>query len=112
MYDPSKLLLPGYWFELSADERAAAYNGVGPEYFPGWLRGVLDAIYWWASDPVSVHDVEYSYSKTRLLADLRLLANCLLRSRCHPRRITLSLLAFAGVVLFGRRAWREGHNIK
>lgn len=112
MYDPgSRLFLPEYWFRLSNDAKIAAYNGVGPEFFPDWLRGILDTIYYWASDPVGVHDVEYNYSRSRIMADLRLLANCLLNSRGKIRRIVLSLIAFAGVALFGRRAWKEGHII-
>ena len=112
MYDPgNKLFLPEYWFELSNDARIAAYNGVGPEFFPGWIRDLLDTIYHWASDPVSVHDVEYTYGKCRIMADLRLLGNCLLNSRGIPRRVVLSIVAFVGVALFGRRAWKEGHKI-
>jgi len=112
MYDPgNKLFLPEYWFELSNDARIAAYNGVGPEFFPGWIRDLLDTIYHWASDPVSVHDVEYTYGKCRIMADLRLLGNCLLNSRGIPRRVVLSIVAFVGVALFGHRAWKEGHKI-
>ncbi len=112
MYDPgSRLFIPGYWFELSNEDKIAAYNGVGPEFFPSRVRELLDMIYYWASDPVGVHDVEYSYGKCRIMADLRFLANCLLNSRGKLRRIVLSLIAFFGVALFGGRAWKEGHKI-
>jgi len=111
MYDPaSRLFLPEYWFELSNDERILAYNGTGPDFLPGWVRGALDMVFHWASDPVRVHDVEYAYGHSKIMADLRLLANCLLNSRGKIRRISLSLVAYIGVAFFGRRAWEEAQK--
>jgi hypothetical protein len=112
MYDPaSKMFLPPNWGEITPEDRLAAYNGVGPDFLPEWLQRVLDTIYWWASDPVSVHDVEYTYGSSRIMADLRMLANCLLNSKGNPRRVVMSFVAYISLVLFGRRAWREGHKI-
>lgn len=111
MYDPaSRLFLPEYWFSLSNDERIGAYNGTGPESLPGYVRAILDNIYFWAYDPVRVHDVEYSYGRSKMMADLRLLANCLLNSRGKIRRIVLSFAAYIGVAVFGRRAWQEAQK--
>lgn len=109
-YDQEKkLLMPGFWYELTDEEKAKVYNGTGPDYFPGWLRGLLDVVFWWAADPVMLHDVEYAYGASKLLADLRLLANCLLRGGWKVYRVGLSLVVFLSVVLFGRPAWRAGH---
>lgn len=110
-YDPAmKMILPAYWYTLTFDERISVYNGTGPDYFPGWIRDYLDAIFWWAADPVLAHDVEYSYGTSKIMADIRLLINCFLRCDMKPRRIIMSLIAYLGVMLFGRKAWRAGHT--
>ena len=105
-----KVFIPEWWCSLPHESKVAVYNGTGPDFFPGWIRDLLDTIYHWASDPVSVHDVEYNYSSCRIMADLRLLANCILCGGLAPRRVVLSAVAFAAVLFFGWRAWKEGHN--
>ena len=109
-YDTAlNLVLPSWWHTVSAEDKHKACNGVGPDYFPAWLRDLLDKVFWWAADPVMVHDVEYVHGVSKIMADLRLLANCIIQSNGHPRRIVMGLIAYLGVSLFGWRAWREGH---
>ena len=110
-YDTAlNLVLPSWWHTVSAEDKHKACNGVGPDFFPGWIRDLLDRVFFWAADGVLVHDVEYAYGESKIMADLRLLGNCLLNSRGIPRRVVLSIVAFVGVALFGRRAWQEGHK--
>lgn len=109
-YSPSKkIYLPEVWDTLTYDQIIAVYNGVGPDFFPAWIRRVLDVIYWWAADTVMTHDVEYTYGTSKIMADLRLLVNCIIQSNGHPRRMVMGLIAYLGVSLFGWRAWGEGH---
>lgn len=106
---PIKLFLPPGWSSITPEQKAAAYNGVGPETFPSWLRKLLDLIFHWGLPAIDIHDVEYTYGRSRLGADLRLLGNLLLCAWPAPRRIILALLAVLGVLLFGSRAWVAGH---
>lgn len=106
---PIKLFLPPGWSSITPEQKAAAYNGVGPEAFPAWLRNLFDFIFHWGLPAIDIHDVEYSYGRSRLGADLRLLGNLLLCAWPAPRRIILALLAVLGVLLFGSRAWVAGH---
>lgn len=105
-----KLFLPGWWHDLPYEKKIAVYNGAGPDYFPAWSRDLLDKVFWWAADPVMGHDVEYVYGVSKIMADLRLLANCLLRSGLDPKKVALSAVVYASVALFGRKAWKEGHK--
>lgn len=109
-YDTAlNLVLPSWWHTVSAEDKHKACNGVGPDYFPAWLRDLLDKVFWWAADPVMAHDVEYVHGVSKIMADLRLLINCLLQSRLKPGRVVQSVIVFLSVVLFGRPAWRAGH---
>lgn len=104
------LFVPHYWDRLSDGDRLAVYNGVGPQFFPKPLRELLDVIFWWGSDAILVHDVEYAYSASRLMADIRLLVNLLSSCNWRPWRIVQSITAFLGVLCFGKRAWNEGRQ--
>lgn len=104
-----KVFIPEWWCSLPHESKVAVYNGTGPDFFPGWIRDLLDRVFFWAADGVLVHDVEYAYGESKIMADLRLLANCIIQSNGHPRRIVMGLIAYLGVSLFGWRAWREGH---
>ena len=44
------------------EELCRIYNGIGPEYFPGWLRTVLDALHPSLAPVALIHDVEWSES--------------------------------------------------
>ena len=105
-----KLFLPDWWYDLPPEAKMAVYNGAGPDYFPVWLRDLLDKVFWWASDAVMVHDVEYTHGTGKIMADWRLFANCILCSSLTLRRVALSAVVYASVALFGRKAWKEGHN--
>ena len=105
-----KVFIPEWWCSLPHESKVAVYNGTGPDFFPGWIRDLLDRVFFWAADGVLVHDVEYAYGESKIMADLRLLANCILCGGLAPRRVALSAVAFAAVLFFGRRAWKEGHN--
>lgn len=38
-YDTAlNLVLPSWWHTVSAEDKHKACNGVGPDYFPAWLR--------------------------------------------------------------------------
>ena len=107
---PIKLFLPPGWSSITPEQKAAAYNGVGSEAFPSWLRKLLDLIFHWAFDAVRIHDVEYAYGRSRVRADIRFLLNCLALSGCVFARMFLFFFFFFFFALFGRRAWKEGHK--
>ena len=104
-----RLFFPVCWVVLTPEQRAAAYNGTGPGHWHPWLRYILDLIFLWAAIAVMIHDVEYTYSDSKFKADLRLLANCWLLGNSITEH-AMGVLAFFGVLLFGRKAWRAGHN--
>lgn len=105
-----KVFVPDFWSDLSYEEKLRVYNGVGAEYFPSWLRNLLDLVFWWAAEPVMVHDVEYVFGDSKLWADVRLLINCILRCDFRISRIIISILVFSGVFLFGYKAWKNGRQ--
>jgi len=98
---------PKYWDTLTDNQRNDAFNGVGPEYFPHWVRNLLDMVLFWAMDAVYVHDVEYTFSTSKTLADFRFLINCLLYAGLNIYRICISFILFFAVLFFGKKAWEH-----
>lgn len=107
-----RVFVPDFWNSLSYEKKISVYNGTGPDYFTEWTRSALDLVFWWASEPVMVHDVEYAFGTSKFMADIRLLINCLLKSKLKIRRIFLSFAAFFGVLFGGKNAWNAKFKIK
>jgi len=102
--------LPSYWNDLSDAQKDAAFNGVGPEHFPQIVRNMLDKMMFWNIEPVYVHDVEYTHSDSKTMADFRFLINSLLYAGLDIYRLAISLTMFLAVLLFGGKAWRNSRK--
>ena len=55
------LVVPEWFWGLSAEEIASAYNGVGSELTWKWLRKILSFIFRWALCAVIIHDTIWQY---------------------------------------------------
>lgn len=98
---------PKYWNELSRAQKQSAYNGIGAEYFPAWFRRLLDMAFFWLGDAAYIHDVEYTYSTFRPLADFRFLVNAAILAGLDLTRQAFGIAAFIILIFGGGRAWRE-----
>ena len=98
---------PKYWNDLTQEQKDEAFNGIGPEYFPEWLRKMFDNVLYWMGEAAYIHDVEYTYSKIRLLADFRFFVNCCIMAGLDIVRFYFKCIAFVGLVFGGRKAWKE-----
>lgn len=67
-----------YYPNMSYQEVGACWNGLGPEFFPKKMRGLLDACFPVFKDAVIIHDVDYCRGLTeadKVAADTRMLRN-------------------------------------
>lgn len=103
---------PDYWQDLTDKMITVAYNGVGPEFFPKWLRELLDSVLKWAKEAVIVHDVEYTYSKSKIKADIRFLKNLLYlsRKRKEGKKDKVAIALFLAVFFCGKKAWEASRQ--
>ncbi len=105
--DRKPLWKPRYWPKLPKQQKEAAFNGIGPKFFPAWLRRLLDGAFFWLADAAYIHDVEYTYSSVRLLADFRFFVNAAILAGFDMTRQAVNVVAFIGLAFGGRRAWKE-----
>jgi hypothetical protein len=116
--DGYRVEVPDYWDDLQPEMVHGAYNGCGPDWFPGWLRWGLT---WLSSFPVPtmVHDLEWAYDKSwpslsasnirwwrncgsvirRSLADLPPDLAIVAGINWHLRRIVYTLAVWAGAIM-------------
>jgi len=81
-YRVARYILKGkYYPDMSYQETAEAYNGVGPAWFTPWIRKLLNVLLKVFRDAVIIHDCDYTKGFTLIdkrIADLRFFKNCLL----------------------------------
>lgn len=94
-----------YWFEVSDEAKFEAYNGVGPEHFPRWMRKLLDIVFHWAKEAIFIHDVDYTYSDSKWRSDWRFFLNCLMACDFQIKRVLFSMIMFLSVLFFGKKAF-------
>lgn len=105
---------PDSFWAASDEELAKAYNGIGADHWPTWLRTVLTALLRPFQAAALVHDWEYSREvkdyRAFAAANWRLAVNIALEAvyDCRPGMIPAGVLAAVLCQLFGWRAYRKG----
>lgn len=104
---------PEFW-TVSRDELRRAYNGVGPEHWPNWVRKAISALLRPFAAAAMIHDWEYSREvKSWGLfcdANLRLAVNISKLALFDRRPILIFYGMAAGLLcqLFGWKSYCEG----
>lgn len=105
---------PDSFWTAPDSELARAYNGIGPDRWPGWIRGAVTRLLRPFQAAAFVHDWEYSLPEKSYrafaAANFRLAAN-VVREALYDCRISLVPAGIAAAVLcqlFGYAAWRRG----
>ena len=102
-----------FWTASDA-ELALAFNGIGAEQWPSWLRTALTALLRPFQAAALVHDWEYSQDEKSYRAfssaNWHLGVNIIREALydCHPGVIPAGVLAALLCQLFGWRAYRKG----
>ncbi len=105
---------PDSFWSASDDELAQAFNGIGAEHWPNWLRAVLTALLRPFQAAALVHDWEYSRNVKSYgaftAANRRLAVNIAREALydCHPGVIPAGVLAALLCQIFGWRAYKRG----
>lgn len=73
-----KLKLSGWWLLRDEERAAKSCNGIGADWFPGWLRWVINTMFPHLVIIADIHDIRYDiggdlYSRRK--ADAEFLAN-------------------------------------
>jgi hypothetical protein len=104
---------PEFWTAPFSDLKRA-YNGIGPEHWPGWARKALSVLLRPFAAAALVHDFEFSREyKSRGMfndANLRLAIN-IAKTAVYNRRPVLIVYGIAAGLLcefFGYKAYKEG----
>lgn len=105
---------PDSFWTASESELAQAYNGIGPDRWPGRVRAVVTAMLRPFQAAAFVHDWEYSLPEKSYraftAANCRLAANTA-REALYDCRVSLVPAGIAAAVLcqlFGHAAYRRG----
>lgn len=105
---------PDSFWAASDSELARAYNGIGPERWPSWIRAVITAMLRPFQAAAFVHDWEYSLPEKSYraftAANCRLAANTA-REALYDCRISFIPAGIAAALLcqvFGYAAYRQG----
>ena len=105
---------PDSFWTASDSELVRAYNGIGPDRWPAWIRAVITAMLRPFQAAALVHDWEYSLPEKSYLAftaaNLRLAEN-IAREALSDCRVSLIPAGIAAAVLcqlFGHAAYRRG----
>ena len=104
---------PEFW-SAPVDVLERAYNGIGPENWPGWARTIVSFLLRPFAAAALIHDFEFSdqYKSFGRFTD----ANCRLAVNIakeavynrHARYIFAGVIAGVVCELFGWRAYQEG----
>lgn len=73
-----KIGLSGWWLLQDAERAAKVCNGIGAEWFPAWLRGLIDNVCPHLVIVADIHDVRYEIGgndAARRRADAEFLSN-------------------------------------
>lgn len=73
-----KLKLSGWWLFRDGERAAKSCNGIGAEWFPGWLRWIINTLFPHLVIVADIHDIRYEQGGdlyARRKADAEFLAN-------------------------------------
>ena len=105
---------PDSFWSASDSELALAFNGIGAEHWPKWLRAVLTALPGPFQAAALIHDWEYSPEEKNFhaftAANWRLAVNLAREALydCHPGVIPAGILAALLCQVFGWQTFRNG----
>ena len=105
---------PVSFWSASDHDLAQAFNGIGAEHWPSWLRTALTALLRPFQAAALVHDWEYSQDgksyRAFSAANWHLGVNIIREALydCHPGVIPAGVLAALLCQLFGWRAYQKG----
>lgn len=105
---------PASFWAASDETLARAWNGIGPEHWPKWMRGAVSALLRPFSAAALIHDWEFSNPvktvKGFTAANARLTGNIIREAifDCHPALIPWGIAAGVLCEIFGWRAYKEG----
>lgn len=105
---------PDSFWDASDVELAQAFNGIGADHWPNWLRTTLTALLKPFQAAAFVHDWEYSQKiksyRAFSAANWRLAVNIAREALydCHPGVIPAGVLAALLCQLFGWYAFKNG----
>ena len=105
---------PVSFWSASDHDLAQAFNGIGAERWPSWLRTALTALLRPFQAAALVHDWEYSQDKKSYrafsFANWHLGVNIIREALydCHPGMIPAGALVALLCQLFGWRAYKQG----
>ena len=105
---------PDSFWDASDTELAQAFNGIGAEHWPKWLRNSMTALLRPFQAAALVHDWEYSQKDKNYgaftSANWHLAVNIAREALydCHPGVIPFGILAAVLCQIFGWRAYQNG----
>lgn len=105
---------PGSFWSATDSELAQAFNGIGSEHWPDWLRSALTALLRPFQAAALIHDWEYSQNvksyRMFSAANWHLGVNIAREALydCHPSIIPAGALAALLCQIFGWRAYING----
>lgn len=116
-----KLGLSGHWLLRNIDRAQKSCNGIGAEWFPAWLRWIVNTAFPELVIIADIHDIRYDMGGTpadRRKADAEFLANGYvvaeaMYGRLFPVRRAAELtvrLMYRALRVAGRLAWDEKGN--
>lgn len=73
-----RLGLSGHWLLRDVDRAQKSCNGIGAEWFPAWLRWIINTLFPALVIVADIHDIRYAIggnAETRRKADTEFLAN-------------------------------------
>ena len=105
---------PSSFWAASDETLARAWNGIGPEHWPKWMRGAVSALLRPFSAAALIHDWEFSNPVKTVrgftAANARLVENIAREAifDCHPAIIPWGIAAGVLCEVFGWKAYKEG----
>lgn len=113
-----KLKLSGWWLFRDGERAAQSCNGIGADWFPAWLRWIINTLFPELVIIADIHDIRYDMGGTpadRRKADAEFLANGYIVAeamygRLFPVRRAAELTVrfmYRALRVAGRLAWDE-----
>ena len=109
-----RAVAPESFWSAADDELARAFNGIGAEHWPNWLRIMLTALWRPFQAAALIHDWEYSQKaksyRAFTAANWHLAVNIIREALydCHPGVIPAGALAALLCQIFGWYAYKQG----
>ena len=105
---------PESFWEADFETLGRAWNGIGPEHWPCWMRGAVSVLLRPFNAAALIHDWEFSQPEKTFgsftAANARLIENIVRESlfNCHVGIIPWGIAAGILCELFGWKAYKEG----